>query len=1223
MSRYRPALSTVVTLAGAVVLLGGGLTVLTVSPAAAVSSFASPCFASPNVREDGVYTVPDGVAEVRAVLRGQNGGAGNPNDARTAGGKGATLVVEFPVTAGQRLSVGHLVGAPGGTTPDPQYVAGNWYVAHNGGNGGDAQYVSTAGADGCQHALAVAAGGGGGSGRRAIGGNADAGSGATAGQNGDTNDQVDGAGGGAASSTGGGFGGNRGSNALGECHDGNSGSAGGFLQGGAGGNAASIIAAAESCLYPAHGAGGGGAGYYYGGGGGSAYASGTWYSQAGADHSPGAGGGGSSYLDLSVTKISLTAGATPGLPIAAPVYDTATTISSSPNPSYSGRSVTITSHTTTVGTNDPVRFGSVEIRSGGTLLTTLAVGADGGATWTTQDLPVGDDVLSATFLSTEDSSVAYRASSSAGGTQTVHPCAPAPVFSGQPADVQATTGTTTTVNATVSVSPLFEGVPVMRWQVSSDNGTTWTDAAGTSSVQTAGVTPGYGLAIFTYAVTGGPRLVEYRAIASTCGGSVTSSPATLTVRAIDFDLTNLPAKTFGSAPFDVAGYATRSTVPVAFSSETTPVCTVTGTTVTVVAAGICTLSADESGSSDYAAAPQVRQSFTTGKKSITVTAVATPLSQPFGTSTGPTVACRPSGFLGKDTYAVSPLGEIGDYLGDPLRWRPITGNWDLLPRGTHTSHCSGGDPGPNYQISSYINGTFTITAPLPPALKITADSASYVYGEVPPTLGATYSTTATLTGTLSCRAYTVTDLGFAQPLTLSDRTPAGTYATHCSGQSSTSYTVSYVDGKLTVGKAPVAVTASSPASQVYGETSAPQITCSATGFLDEDGFVTEPTGVVRDLAGTEVLIGADAAVGSYTTACTGGEVGSNYTITDRIPGTFTIEDRTGPVLSVPDGLVVEATSGAGATATFAATALDAVDGPTAVTCTPMSGSTFPLGATTVSCTSTDEAANRSGTTFDVTVVDTVAPETSITGAPVGPTARTGAEVAFDGTDVVGVRGYECSLDDGEYEPCESPKLYAGLDEGSHTFSVRAWDAAGNVDLTPASAAWVVDLTPPVLTLPAAPIVDATAPDGATVTYAPATATDAAPAAPAVSCSPGSGSTFAIGTTQVTCSATDAAGNTGTATFTVTVKGQSAQLVDLEAEVQSLPRTVSAGTRKSLLALLESAQAAVARGNESAACDKLTSFISQVASQSGKKIPTAAATHLILGARRIQAVLGCG
>jgi hypothetical protein len=54
--------------------------------------------------------------------------------------------------------------------------------------------------------------------------------------------------------------------------------------------------------------------------------------------------------------------------------------------------------------------------------------------------------------------------------------------------------------------------------------------------------------------------------------------------------------------------------------------------------------------------------------------------------------------------------------------------------------------------------------------------------------------------------------------------------------------------------------------------------------------------------------------------------------------------------------------------------------------------------------------------------------------------------------------YECQLDGGEFSPCASPVTYSGLSNGQHTFYVRAKDAAGNADATPASRTWTVDVT---------------------------------------------------------------------------------------------------------------------------------------------------------------------
>ncbi|MGC8952805.1 HYR domain-containing protein, partial [Chloroflexus sp.] len=53
--------------------------------------------------------------------------------------------------------------------------------------------------------------------------------------------------------------------------------------------------------------------------------------------------------------------------------------------------------------------------------------------------------------------------------------------------------------------------------------------------------------------------------------------------------------------------------------------------------------------------------------------------------------------------------------------------------------------------------------------------------------------------------------------------------------------------------------------------------------------------------------------------------------------------------------------------------VDAVSGAVAVTCTPASGSTFPLGTTTVTCTATDAAGNTASGSFTITVTSASAP----------------------------------------------------------------------------------------------------------------------------------------------------------------------------------------------------------------------------------------------------------
>lgn len=106
-------------------------------------------------------------------------------------------------------------------------------------------------------------------------------------------------------------------------------------------------------------------------------------------------------------------------------------------------------------------------------------------------------------------------------------------------------------------------------------------------------------------------------------------------------------------------------------------------------------------------------------------------------------------------------------------------------------------------------------------------------------------------------------------------------------------------------------------------------------------------------------------------------------------------------------------------------------------------------------------------------VDTTAPDTQILTNPTNPSTSNSATFTFSGTDsaIAVVASFECQLDAGGFTTCTSPKNYTSLSQGSHTFDVRAKDAAGNVDPTPATYTWVVDAIAPdtqILTNPPNP-----------------------------------------------------------------------------------------------------------------------------------------------------------
>lgn len=120
----------------------------------------------------------------------------------------------------------------------------------------------------------------------------------------------------------------------------------------------------------------------------------------------------------------------------------------------------------------------------------------------------------------------------------------------------------------------------------------------------------------------------------------------------------------------------------------------------------------------------------------------------------------------------------------------------------------------------------------------------------------------------------------------------------------------------------------------------------------------------------------------------------------------------------------------------------------------------------------DHSNNTSPSSAVTWTADKLAPETTITAGPAGAVASTSATFGFSGsTDVV---GYTCTLD-GVAASCQSPKSYAGLGQGPHTFAVQALDDAGNRDGSPDTRTWTVDTVPAETTITDGPAHGSTSP----------------------------------------------------------------------------------------------------------------------------------------------------
>jgi hypothetical protein len=279
--------------------------------------------------------------------------------------------------------------------------------------------------------------------------------------------------------------------------------------------------------------------------------------------------------------------------------------------------------------------------------------------------------------------------------------------------------------------------------------------------------------------------------------------------------------------------------------------------------------------------------------------------------------------------------------------------------------------------------------------------------------------------------------------------------------------------------------------------------------------------------------GSTFAVGSTTVSCTAVDNNANIAT-----GTFRVTvtgGATAPTLIVPDDITAEATSGAGAAVTFTATS----SSDATVICTPASGSTFALGASTVACTATSPG-GASSDSFTINVVDTTPPVLTLPDTiNAGATSPSGASIDF----VVAANDL---VDGATPVICDYPSGVT-LPIGTTVVRCTSRDANFNTALGSFTVVVSVDVTPPVLTLPANITAEATGPNGAIVTFT-ATANDNIDGAVPVTCTPASGSVFALGATTVQCTASDAHANIGHGSFTVTVRDTTPPTLSLPASI---------------------------------------------------------------------------
>ena len=293
-----------------------------------------------------------------------------------------------------------------------------------------------------------------------------------------------------------------------------------------------------------------------------------------------------------------------------------------------------------------------------------------------------------------------------------------------------------------------------------------------------------------------------------------------------------------------------------------------------------------------------------------------------------------------------------------------------------------------------------------------------------------------------------------------------------------------------------------------------------------------PDPVATDLCDTDVDVVCTPASGSHfdfgTTlvACTATDNKGNSA---QCTFSVNVVEDAPLTLTCPSDITVECTSPAGAVVEYPLPMVsDTCQAPPTPTCNPPSGSVFPIGMTTVTCTSSDgpNGPILAQCTFKVTVVDTYPPTI------VCPHDIT-VECASSSGTPVNFQVYAEDACDADPSVVCVPASGSDFPLGFTWVDCTATDHAGN-ESTCQFKVTVRDTTPPDITCPQDFSLPCDQGAGAVVNYPAPMVSDLCDDDVTVVCTPPSGTVLPLGNTCVTCTATDDAGNSADCSFCVTV-----------------------------------------------------------------------------------------
>ena len=268
--------------------------------------------------------------------------------------------------------------------------------------------------------------------------------------------------------------------------------------------------------------------------------------------------------------------------------------------------------------------------------------------------------------------------------------------------------------------------------------------------------------------------------------------------------------------------------------------------------------------------------------------------------------------------------------------------------------------------------------------------------------------------------------------------------------------------------------------------------------------------------------------------------GNNSTINQ----TISLVDTTAPTLTVPTDVTKEATAKTGNSVSLGdPVATDLTGIPTVTNNAP---SDYPLGTTIVTWTATDNFGNSVSKTQNVTIVDTTKP---IITAP--------AKVVFE---AVGTSGNVVPLGEPKtYDVVEVASVTNDAPQsfgfGDTTVTWTVTDTSGN-SATSTQVVSVIDTTAPVITTPSNIVQEATGKTGTSLDIGKAEVTDLIKVENITNDAP---SSFPLGNTTVTWTATDESGNTSTATQIITIRDTTKPTITAPADITQEATSASENT----------------------------------------------------------------